>query len=193
MEGKPFVFTSRGEIYIKGLKEKQRTYFVEKAEKYTVIEPIESEIAEEPQQNQQVEVVGLGMPLKRTHTDSFVCLPGSKSPQGSFRLDKRQSKLSYESVQASSKKISVDSNNSVSTTQVPVVTITEVDDIEITDTEDNGIIISVDARSDEEPTAAPELQDVTSNSNLNQVFPICDDNRIPSSRRRTRRPRCIIS
>ena len=180
------MFTSRGRIYIKGLTEKQRTYFVEKAEKYTVIEePDEEETAQ-----REPEISGLGMPLKRVITDSFVSLHGlSRSPRGSFSLDRR-SRTRAGSIQTSNKKLSIDSNTSVSTSQVPVNV-----RIAVEDEEDTGILMVVNENGNGSVVLE---QDDSSQANYNQISPTLRDHDECRSttkklrKNRAKRNKCII-
>jgi guanylate cyclase soluble subunit beta len=102
---KPLVFSSRGRIQIKGLLERQKTYYVEPGTEYRVLEPPEEElspVAEIPNAEKS-------FPINRTVTDSFVSLHGMEA-RGSFSLDRRRS--SQLVVSKTMKKTSASSNAS---------------------------------------------------------------------------------
>lgn len=113
--GKPVTLTSRGEITVKGLDTKQRTYFAEPSHKYVVIEAEKDKL------------------MKKQNSDSFVSL--HHVPRSSFSTHTPAPLLGGGSSQERLRKASVQSKQSGGSFlnfEVPIESAAETQEVEVT-------------------------------------------------------------
>ena len=170
---KPLKFRCRGKIEIKGLPDKQLTYFVEPlqpGEEPKIIMPPESELADD---KNRVEITGIGLPVRTRANDSFVTLYKVGSNTEIEAKTSNSSLLEQRKLSIQDKKMSVSSNNSYYLTE-------------------NSPIFVIPSNSNTPPSSARNNQVSPLHSSFSGGPPTLDQDDPVLPKRKRRHHKCLI-
>lgn len=171
IKNKPLKFQCRGKIEIKGLPDKQLTYFVEPlqpGEEPKIIVPPESELTDD------IEITGIGLPVRSRANESFITLyKVGSNPQINPKTS-NSSLLEQRKLSTQDKKMSVGSNNSYYLTE-------------------NSPIFVIPSNSNTPPSSAKTNQISPLHSSFSGGPPTLDqDDPALPKRKRRHRLKCLI-